>query len=395
MMKKARGLCLMLILFFLTCFPAAVSAQNELQEERYEEGSEEGSEDRSGQAFQHTPFLEQGQTFVPLRELADLLGYEVGWQEEKEQVLLTGPEQKLALFLLEQGMAKLQVTQDGGEEPADEPFLGDYHQEKGHIFVPLRLLADVFSWRLAWDEEAWVVHLQARKADGEVAELSFGVEKKQPAKEEQVEEPAAPPQGKRAYLTFDDGPSKNVTPRILDLLKKKDAPATFFVTGENAERFPGIIRRIHEDGHTIGNHTYSHRTSIIYSGPQAFMGEVERTEKILYELTGERTWILRAPYGSYPNLTAPYRQALAERGYQYVDWNVDSMDSRSNTVPTQTIVNAVKRQVPGKDPAVILFHDLPAKTTTAQALPEIISFLRERGYTLKPLTEQSEMITHW
>ncbi len=364
-------------------------------------------EEMSAPLFQQTPFISAGMTFVPAREMADLMGFYVHWDPQKEQVVLAGESSygyiRFAAVPRGEGELLVHLLTTGEEEAAEavagdlpaeleEPRSWEYRKLNGHIFLPLRPLAEMFCWRIDWDEQDWTVSIwtAGKKGASERLAISFPVELWFDPEEDSGEPP-----GKVAYLTFDDGPSAKVTPRILDILMAEGVPATFFVTGAHAEKHPGIIRRIQAEGHTLGNHTYSHRAEVIYASPEAFMREVRKTEEIIYEITGERTRILRAPYGSYPNLTAPFRRALAEAGYKYVDWNVDSMDSRRSTVPVELIVHAVKRQVPGKDRVFILFHDLPSKTTTAQALPEIISYLREQQYIFRPLSYDVDMFTHW
>ena len=429
--KTMRPSRLLLVLLLVLFMPAAVvGAVGENDAVTLSEADKEEPAD----AFQVTPFIEGQQTFVPLRELGRLMDFQVDWDPHKGEIRVFSDTVKMAALPLEDNELVVQVP--GAESPVEfehgdafddpktpgvvpgleapgeleapespvtsddlpleEPFLWTYRKIDGHIYVPLRSMAELFSWRIGWDAEHWTVRVWTADAGqgNHPPALEFPVEQR--IVDVEPEEPGvgATP-GKVAYLTFDDGPSRNVTPRILDVLKKEKVPATFFVTGAHAKKHPDIIRRIHQEGHTIGNHTYSHVASVIYSSPQAFMREIRQTEEIIYEITGERTNILRAPYGSYPNLKAPFRKAIAESGYKYVDWNVNSMDTRSGTVPESTIVNAIKRQVPGKDTVNILFHDLPAKTTTAQALPQVISFLREQNYTFRPLTYDVDMITHW
>jgi len=411
-MRKTGILCaLLLVIFFL---PGMIAGAAEKQESDLQEAGGEKSGVLHEFAFQTPAFIHAAQTFVPLRELGDLMNYAVDWDPATKQIRVTGETAQFTILLQENNKLIMRVLSE--ERPGDaadgrhaaaapeNPRLWEYWVRDGHIYVPLRPLSELFPWRLHWDAEAWTVSIWTDDTTGpaepadpddrrEQPALSFVVARWTPAGTTGPGPGESP--GKVAYLTFDDGPSARVTPGILDVLAAENVPATFFVVGEHVQQYPDLIRCMHEAGHTIGNHTYSHRAAVIYASPEALMREVHRTENLIYEITGERTRIFRAPYGSYPNLTAPFRQALSDSGYKYVDWNVDSLDSRADGVPVRTIVDAVKRQVAGKERVIILFHDLPAKKTTVQALPEIISYLKAQQYSIRPLTYETEMITHW
>ena len=128
---------------------------------------------------------------------------------------------------------------------------------------------------------------------------------------------------KIAYLTFDDGPSRYVTPEILDILDSYNIKATFFVLGKQAEKNPDILKRIYEEGHSIGNHTYSHNYSFIYKNVNNFLYELEKTEEVFKNILGEdfETNLIRFPGGSFGTKKAPFRSFVLEKGYNYIDWN--------------------------------------------------------------------------
>lgn len=192
---------------------------------------------------------------------------------------------------------------------------------------------------------------------------------------------------KKAYLTFDDGTSEN-TIKILDTLKKYDVKATFFVTGRSD---PEILRRIRDEGHTIGNHTMTHNYQNIYASPENFWEDFELERDYLLEVLGDTSMFMRFPGGSNNAIgvrkkTISAIQAQAkEKGYIYVDWNVDSGDATGNGIPKDTIVRNVLNGAQNKTDAVILMHQTKPKTTTAAALPEIIEGLQGMGFTLESL----------
>ncbi len=194
-----------------------------------------------------------------------------------------------------------------------------------------------------------------------------------------------------AYLTFDDGPSDN-TVAILDFLKEQQIPATFFVIGNEYRK--DIYKRIVDEGHTLGNHTYGHDYNSIYKSPEAFFKDVEKLNDLLEEATGQRSRILRFPGGSNntvsrhaggPNIMEVMCQEAEKRGYHFFDWNVDSLDASKAKQSMEVIVQSVVGGSQYTDQAVILMHDAPAKTTTVQALPQIIDGLKKQGFIFKGL----------
>lgn len=210
---------------------------------------------------------------------------------------------------------------------------------------------------------------------------------------------------KIAYLTFDDGPSAN-TKKILDTLQAEDVKATFFVIGQGLknEDKQALIKRIGEEGHQLGNHTYTHNYSYIYSSKDAFLKELNQLEEEIKKLTGTKMTMVRFPGGSNnklykkynksgENVMAQIKEELKQKGYVYVDWNVDSMDAKTKELKSkEAITKAVVSQAVKQDQAVILMHDAQAKTTTAEALPEIIRQLKEKGYEFDILTPNSTQV---
>ncbi|WCN37990.1 polysaccharide deacetylase family protein [Aneurinibacillus uraniidurans] len=202
---------------------------------------------------------------------------------------------------------------------------------------------------------------------------------------------------KIAYLTFDDGPSAN-TRSILRILAAYNVRATFFVTGKNTSSGRELYRLIRRGGHSIGLHSYSHNYRYIYSSPQAFQNDFVQLDKLIQASIGYQPDIIRFPGGSNNHVSWKYggkdlmvmltKQKLNE-GYQYFDWNVDSTDASVHRQKRERIVQAVLNGSRGKQKAIILMHDSPAKITTVQALPQIIEGLRKQGFTFAPLTHDS------
>lgn len=205
------------------------------------------------------------------------------------------------------------------------------------------------------------------------------------------------------YLTFDDGPSKTVTPRILETLDKYNVKATFFVVGTS---YLDNLQQIKDAGHSIGLHSDTHKWSI-YKNADAYFDDLQTLSDKVYERIGIRVKMIRFPGGSSNTKSKEYSAGImtkltkmvTDKGYIYVDWNVSSGDADKNNVPKDTIVNnvlkgAVKKNGEPYKNICVLMHDLGTKSTTADALPEIIEGLRALGYTFEGLNENSPIFHH-
>jgi len=182
------------------------------------------------------------------------------------------------------------------------------------------------------------------------------------------------PQLPAVCLTFDDGPGES-TPLILDALKRHGIRATFFLLGENVVRLPEVVCRIAEEGHEIGNHSYSH-PYLCWKGPGTILWEVRRTQEVIGAVTGRRPTLFRPPYGvRWFGLSS----ILDMLGLTPVMWSVSSVDWR---FPAPRIVNRVVRKT--RNGSIILLHDgVPDKEggdrrATAEALDELIQTLAKR-----------------
>ena len=208
---------------------------------------------------------------------------------------------------------------------------------------------------------------------------------------------------KIAYLTFDDGVSK-YTNEILDILARYNVKATFFPNWR-----PGITdykekyKRMVDEGHAIGNHTYSHEYKDVYSTLDGFKSEITKLNDKIEELTGYTPTIFRFPGGSNntvhknynTNIIQPAISALTDMGMEYYDWNIDSGDAASSKGASKDTI--VKNVLSGAtmNKAVILMHDTNTKGTTVAALPEIIEGLMEKGYTFGVLTDGSAPVVQY
>ncbi len=201
------------------------------------------------------------------------------------------------------------------------------------------------------------------------------------------------------YLTFDDGPS-STTVQILDILNQYGATATFFVIGANPEYYH-LMKNIVDSGHTIALHTFSHDYATVYSSEEAYFQDLQQISDLVENQTGVKSYVIRFPGGSSntisadytPNLMTELVQEVENRGYAYFDWNADSTDASGNGVDPSILVSNATAGI-GQDNVVLLMHDTDAKSTTAQALPQIIQAYREAGYVFRGLTTSSPAVHH-
>lgn len=200
------------------------------------------------------------------------------------------------------------------------------------------------------------------------------------------------------YLTFDDGPSYN-TPLILDILDRYQVKATFFVTGNGAE-YNDCISRAYKSGHTIALHTYSHDYEYVYSSKENYFKDLNQVAEMVEQLTGHRSHYIRFPGGSSNTVSANYSegimsdltQEVIDRGFQYYDWNVGSADADGNYVDPDKIIANATNHTSGN--AVILFHDARGKDTTVEALPAIIEYYLDLGFSFSGITDESYTAHH-
>lgn len=198
------------------------------------------------------------------------------------------------------------------------------------------------------------------------------------------------------YLTFDDGPSK-ITSKILEILKKYNIPATFFVTGYKNDKYNDIYNQIVNDGHAIGLHTYSHKYSKIYSSLDNYTEDLTQLEKLLEQIIGFSPKIVRMPGGSLNNMAQ--KSILKEivgylnkNQYVYFDWNVSGDDSKNYIVPSNEIFQKVIKTSKDKKNLIILLHDDELRKTTIEATEKIIKHFTELGYNFKKIVESTPSI---
>ena len=201
----------------------------------------------------------------------------------------------------------------------------------------------------------------------------------------------------KVYLTFDDGPSDN-TDDILDVLAAYDVKATFFVVGRTDEHSLNMYRRIIEEGHSIGIHSYTHKYSVIYSSIEAFEADLEQIRSLILETTGVDTKLLRFPGGSSNQVSEidmlNFINLVTEKGYTYYDWNVVSGDATVKSYTEQDLVDNVINGVKKYQTSIVLMHDATNKDSTVAALSTIIEELLNMNAQILPINEETVVIQH-
>ena len=254
--------------------------------------------------------------------------------------------------------------------------------------------------RLKKDNDELEAEVEKQKAAAEAAAAQAKKQNtSQPAKESAPVQTAPVKTGEKiCYLTFDDGPSEN-TLEILEILKKYNVKATFFVI--NSKQI-GYVKNIYEAGHTVGLHSATHNYSKIYSSTDAYFNDLEEISDKVESIIGIKPNVIRFPGGSSNTVSKKYctgimsrlTKLVAEKGYYYFDWNVESGDANKNTASYTYIRNNVLNGAKNKNTACVLMHDSAAKTTTAQALPEIIEGLSKMGYRFEALSDKANGYHH-
>lgn len=209
------------------------------------------------------------------------------------------------------------------------------------------------------------------------------------------EEPLGIYHDKKVYLTFDDGPSKN-TDKILDILAEYNVKATFFVVGYTDEKSKERYKRIVDEGHTLGVHSYSHDYKEIYNSLEDFDKDFTKLWKLLYDTTGYMPTLYRFPGGSLNHVSKhemkDFIRYLNDKGITYFDWNVVNGDAEKEEYTKEQMIDKVLSGVANKKTSIVLMHDTKDKNKTVATLPKILEALISGGAQVLPLDEDAPLI---
>lgn len=187
------------------------------------------------------------------------------------------------------------------------------------------------------------------------------------------------PSSDTVYLTFDDGPTPDVTPWVLDQLEAHNAKATFFCIGDCISKRPELFRRLIDGGHSIGNHTFHHLDGWKTPHDQ-YMDDVEQCQQKIKEFVPAGTRLLRPPYGKLKHSQVKKLRAM---GYKIIMWDVLSADFDTALSPEQCTANVIKNIEPG---SVVIFHDsVKAWPRLKEALPATLQRIKEKGWKCEPI----------
>lgn len=200
------------------------------------------------------------------------------------------------------------------------------------------------------------------------------------------------------YLTFDDGPSV-LTNKFLDILKKENVKATFFVVGFDSS-MNDVVKRIVDEGHTIALHSYTHKFNEIYSSEKAFFEDLDKIKQEVKDVTGVDSMLYRFPGGS-SNTRSCYNKGImtrltkeiVKRGYHYFDWNVSSRDAEG-AKNSNEVYNSVISTLSKKRSNVVIMHNHKYSYMTLNALEDIIETAKKRGYTFDKITYYTPIVKH-
>lgn len=206
---------------------------------------------------------------------------------------------------------------------------------------------------------------------------------------------------KQVCLTFDDGPSSNTQP-LLDILAREKVPATFFVCAQdiNQEYLP-LVRTIRQQGHQVAMHSATHRYATIYRSPEAFWQDIKTLRQALepYLSLEDLTW-LRFPGGSTNTVSHKYggsgimktlKAQTEQKGWHWIDWNVCGEDATASHPDADRILRNIQEDAEDLTTCVVLLHDTKATGETVKALPQIIGWFREKGYTFCTVEQLAEL----
>ena len=306
----------------------------------------------------------------------------------------------------------LPATEAEQEEVVEEPLLNPKLTVEDHVSLSvesdLKLLIDYEGYGIptffSFDEDVVTVTEDGLLTGIRPGETDVAVKLESDGKYRSWSENVhvtvtAPDISKTIFLTYDDGPSGSITPKLLDTLKRYDAHATFFIIGKFAEDHRDIVRRAYDEGHTIAIHTYTHDYRKIYGSIDAYLEDFNETEALIEEITGKKPRFWRFPGGSnngYTNRASQWQiiDELRQRGYTPMDWNVSTTDAAPDYPSASTMVQKgsefIDQMIAADRIPVVLMHDSETKVNACAATETFIEKYGALGYDFRGLDDYYE-----
>ncbi|PAB58692.1 polysaccharide deacetylase family protein [Anaeromicrobium sediminis] len=338
--------------------------------------------------------MKDNRVYVPLKDFSKAIGGKMEWNEDTKRAII----RKDTKWIEFDCNLKAILTSH------NILILDSFYIKENTSMIPLRYVAEYFGYEIRYDlhenyvqvynlidsKEMEVLKIIKDKVKKERLFIKAEIKRK---REEEARRASMEMKkyGKIVYITFDDGPGK-YSLKILNILKKYNVKATFFMLSNRIKNYEDVVRSQVEYGNTIGLHGVSHNVKIIYSSPKKLVSEMQICNDALEKVTGIRTNLVRVPYGSVPYMKKPFRRAITRAGYNVWDWNVDSKDGLKLNVPPNEIIRQVKKQLPYQNQPIILFHETKS---TVEALPIILDYLTKQGYIILPIESEDRPYNFW
>lgn len=198
---------------------------------------------------------------------------------------------------------------------------------------------------------------------------------------------------KTVYLTFDDGPSVNITKELINILNENNIKATFFVVGDSANIYPYMIKSLNESGMCIMPHCNMHDYTSLYKSEENYFKDLDKCKSTIESILGKRNLnFIRLPGGADNkvcdiNVLSKIKESISKNGEYYIDWTIAVGDAESKDISAEFINSRIRDEGGLYDVEVVLMHDLGDKYATVESLQGIIDFYKEKGYRFKSLNE--------
>lgn len=244
-------------------------------------------------------------------------------------------------------------------------------------------------------EEDFLIHAAPKKQKGSASSKNKVKETENPKKDREADQTKI--KGKKVYLTFDDGPSKN-TEKVLSILDKYNVKATFFVIGKTDKFSKKMYKQIYEKGHTLAMHSYTHQYDKIYKTIGAYKKDLTQLSDLLFDVTGERPKYLRFPGGSSNRVSKISMKKVIRyvdaQGLTYFDWNVINGDATGQRLTKKQMIDNVMSGVNTYDNAMVLMHDSAVKDMTVETLPTVLKKLKKKKVNILPINDTTVPVQH-